>query len=409
MLAPRSRYGVASARLLIAASSWLAVLPAWAAETSQPRQIVVRVSREALDPFVEKQVDTTRPVAETVLGTYVTGKARTTGKPAVDFVPNPRQATFVVSLKGATVSRTVGTSGPATIYTRAETFFTATKEIRFEPGKGFVAQPAKITARTRAITEGIGTRRGGLIGRIVSRRAWARVNQVRPQVEAIARQKAERRIAAAFDDYLKTKLARLNRMTDVRPTLAVVLGSEGAPRFISRTTRDHLEIAAAPANAPGQFLLPAATAQSDATFQIFVHNSLFGRPLAGAFELLDRTDGETSLAGRALAAVPDVLRHRLGVPEIPPLPIRTGPNLGYQKADDWIVVNIGGEGTPNGEVLVAAEQPRVWTSADGRYRCYAEKVDVTDEAVTLKRISDGQVVTVPLVRLSEADRNVVLR
>jgi hypothetical protein len=29
--------------------------------------------------------------------------------------------------------------------------------------------------------------------------------------------------------------------------------------------------------------------------------------------------------------------------------------------------------------------------------------------VTLKRMNDGQVVTVPLVRLSEADREIVLR
>ena len=409
MLAQRSRYGVAAAQFLFAAGSWLAVLPAWAAETSQPRQIVVRVSREALDPFIEKQVDTTRPVAETVLGTYVTGKARTTGKPTVDFVPNPRQATFVVSLKGATVSRTVGTSGPATIYTRAETFFTATKEIRFEPGKGFVAQPARIAARTRAITEGIGTRRGGLIGRIVSRRAWARVNQLRPQVEAIARQKAERRIAAAFDDYLQTKLARLNRMTDVKPMLALVLGSEGEPKFISRTTRDHLELAAGTVNAPRQIMLPAATAQSDATFQIIAHNSIFGRPLAGMFKSLDQTDGESNFAGRALAAMPEVLRNRLGLPELPELPIQAGPKLDYQTADDWLVVNIGGEGRPNREYLVAAGQPRLWTSADGRYQCYAEKVDATEDAVTLKRMSDGQVVRVPLDRLSEADRQVVLR
>jgi hypothetical protein len=404
MLAARSCRAATAARALVAAGVCFVSLPAEADDATRSRQIVVRVSREALDPFIEK-VDTTRPVEEMILGAHVAGKARTTGEPAVEFVENPRQATFLVSLKGATVSRTVGSSGPATVYTRAETFFTATKEIRFEPGKGFVAQSARIAASTRAITEGIRTRRGGLIGRIVSRRAWQRVNALRPQVEAIARQKAERRIAAAFDEYLKTKLARLNRMTDVRPTLALVLGSEGEPKFISRTTRDHLEIAAGPANAPGQFLLPAAAAQSDAPFQIFVHNSILGQPLAGAFKLLDQR-GNSSFAGRVLAAMPDVLRNRLGLPE---LPIRAGPNLDYQTTDDWIVVNIGGEDTPDTEVLVAAGQPRVWTSADGRYRCYAEKVDATEDAVTLKRMSDGQVVRVPLDRLSAADRDIVLR
>jgi hypothetical protein len=51
----------------------------------------------------------------------------------------------------------------------------------------------------------------------------------------------------------------------------------------------------------------------------------------------------------------------------------------------------------------------MWTSADGRYTCYAEKVSATPDSVTLKRMNDGQVVTVPLVRLSETDRQVVLR
>jgi hypothetical protein len=405
MLAPRTFYGAAATHSLIAAIGCFAALPARAADTSQPRQIVVRVSRDAFDPFTEKQIDTTRPVAEVVLGTYVTGKARTTGEPSVNFVENPRQATFVVSLKGATVSRTVGTSGPATVYTRAETFFTATKEIRFVPGKGFVAEPAKIAASTRAITEGIRTRRGGLIGRIVSRRAWAKVNQVRPQVEAIARQKAERRIAAAFDDYLQTKLARLNQMTDIKPTLALLLGSEGEPKFLSRTTRDHLEVAIGPADAPAQILAPASLAAAP-PMQIFVHNSVFGERLAEVLKLFNQADGKTNLAERALTAVPDMLQERFGLSQ---LAAQANPPLDYQATDDWFVVSIGGKPAVNGTVQVAAIQPRTWTSADGRYTCYAEKVAATADSVTLKRMNDGQVVTVPLVRLSEADRQVALR
>jgi hypothetical protein len=407
MLAHRIRFGPAAPPVLIAVGMCVAVLPCQAEDATQPRQIVVRVTREVFDPFVERHVDTTRPVAEVILGTYVSGKARTTGTPSFEFAENPRQATFVVSLKGATVSRTVGGSGPATIYSRAETFFTATKEVRFEPGQGFVAQPAKIAARTRVITEGIRTRRGGLIGRIVSRRAWSRVNELRPQVEAIALQKAQRRITSAFDDYVQTKLARLNQMTDVKPAIAMLLGGEGEPKFLSRTTRDNLEIAVAAADAPARILAPSSTPGAPPV-QLFVHNSIFGPRMADVLKRFDATDGQTNLAEQALATVPDVLRERFGLPQ---LAIQASPRLDYQSTDKWLVVNIGGEPSANAATHVAADadQPRMWTSADGRYSCYAEKVSATSDSVTLKRMNDGQVVTVQLARLSEADRQVALR
>ena len=84
--------------------------------------------------------------------------------------------------------------------------------------------------------------------------------------------------------------------------------------------------------------------------------------------------------------------------------------MNYQTADEWIVIRVGGEAITGGkEQQVAADLPRMWTSADGRFTCYAGKISNTADSVTLKRMTDGEVVTVPLVRLSEADRQVALR
>jgi hypothetical protein len=185
MIAARSFAGSLRAVAAIAALGAVLVASAFAEDSSQPRQIVVRVSRDAVTPLADMQIDTTTPVEDVILGTYVRGKARTTGQPAVEFVANPNQATFAVLLKGATVSRTVGRNGPATIYTRADTHFTATTQVRFEPGRGFVAERAKIAATTRATNEGIGTRRG-LVGWIVHRRACGVAGS--QTGEAIARQ-----------------------------------------------------------------------------------------------------------------------------------------------------------------------------------------------------------------------------
>jgi hypothetical protein len=376
-----------------------------AADAPQPRQIVVRVSKDAVAPLADKQIDRTTPVDDVVLGTHVRGKARTTGQPSVKFVEDPNQATFAVAINGATVSRTIGRNGPAIIQSRVDTHFTATTQIRFEPGRGFVAQPAKIATTTRMTNEGIGSRRGGLIGWIVRRRASREVAASRGEVEAIARQKAERRITAAFDEYLQVRLARLNAMTDVKPAIALLLGGDQQPQFVTRTTRDFVEIALSSAGAPMPADLPVSD-QPAAPVQVWVHKSTMGEQLATVLKLFDQTDTGTNLAERALASVPDMLKDKLGLPRHA---AEARPPLNYQTAADWIVIQIGGEAITGGTQSVASDQPRMWTSADGRHTCFAVRVNSSPDCVTLKRMVDGQVVTVPLVRLSESDRKIALR
>ena len=52
--------------------------------------------------------------------------------------------------------------------------------------------------------------------------------------------------------------------------------------------------------------------------------------------------------------------------------------------------------------------PRTWTSSNGRFSVEAELVDVEDGKAQLKK-SDGQVIGVPLLSLSAADREHVKR
>lgn len=47
---------------------------------------------------------------------------------------------------------------------------------------------------------------------------------------------------------------------------------------------------------------------------------------------------------------------------------------------------------------------RTWTTADGLFKVEAEFVSAIQESVELKRKSDGKTITVPLVKLSPADR-----
>jgi hypothetical protein len=306
-------------------------------EPGAPRRVVIRMTPEAFAPIVDRDVDETRPVQDVVLGTAVVGKSRTTGKPKVDLLDDDKCASFVLTLKGTTVSRTVGHNGPAVIHSRSETEFTATKRVVYEPGKGFVAAPAKIDARTRIITEGLGSTRPGIRGRIVERRAAPQVAASRPAAEEIVRQKAMRRVSAAFDRQLAGRLERLNRMIEMREAIAFVLAGQTEPRYSFCTRNGCVEIVAstgAEDDSAAAVELPQLD-KAGAPVQIWVHESLVGDNVAlllKQFDLLRREPGD---AISTLEKLPAAFQ-----------PPQAGPStqsertVDYATAEDWIVVLI---------------------------------------------------------------------
>src|SRR5262249_20916350 len=106
------------------------------------------------------------------------------------------------------------------VHSRSETTFIATKRVVFVPGKGFFIEPAKVTATTKTSTESIESRRGGIAGRIISRVAASEIEENRDQISAIAQERAERRIATAFDKVLQQRLDRLNSRMNLQLSLA---------------------------------------------------------------------------------------------------------------------------------------------------------------------------------------------
>src|SRR5687768_13735450 len=57
-------------------------------QSAEPRQIVVRLSRDVFDSLVEDQVDRTTDVTDVILGANVRGRARTRGAPKLDLIPD---------------------------------------------------------------------------------------------------------------------------------------------------------------------------------------------------------------------------------------------------------------------------------------------------------------------------------
>jgi hypothetical protein len=250
--------------------------------------------------------------------------------------PDPDSAAIQVVFCGTTTSRTVGRNGPAIIYSRSQTRFTATKQIVFEAGKGFYALPAAINATTQTTTEDIRSTRRGLIGRMVVRRAWRKVAENKSLTTEIARQNAQARIRAAFDRQMDGMLAQLNRAAELRETLAMLRGGNGEPRYLCRSTENYVEFVSRPANGkrcpPG----PPDLADFEGPIQVWVHRSVFPNDLAPAIAQvrLARSAIE-QLVERVTRVVPVSLD-----PQQPPAQLsgRTPP-MQFQIVDDWSVLS----------------------------------------------------------------------
>ena len=301
-----------------------------------PQLIVVRLSEEWFTSRIDKEIEEDSPVDQVILGTRVRGTARTLGKPTVRLDRDPDNASLQVVFTGTTTSRTIGRNGPAVIYSRSLTQFTATKRIAFEAGKGFYALPAEIQATTRTTTEDIRSTRRGLVGRLVVRRAWRKVAENKPLTTEIARRSAQARIRAAFDRQMEAMLAQLNRAADLRETLAMLRGGSGEARYLCRSTENYVEFVSRPPNGEACPPGPPALGNFEAPIQVWVHRSLIPGDLAPAIAQVRLVRSAVEeLVERVTKVVPVSLEE----PAVQDRPPTKAPAVQYQFVDDWTVLS----------------------------------------------------------------------
>lgn len=277
--------GVHVARMLfsLAALAGSPVGQADDAKVAAPsRHIIVRVSGEYFAPLIERPIDETLPVDEEILGVRAVGDARVQAQPVLILTDDPRRAAFTVALSGKIDSRTTGRKGPVEIRSRSATQFTAIKRVAFEPGRGFVGQPAQIETQTDSRTERILPDRGGPLGRAIERRAWLRVVQSRQAVEQIIRGKIELRIQDTFERLLAARLARVNWLAQQRLAWSIAL-ADAKPTYSCCTSAGFLHIAASSTETACQpMTLPA-----NPPVQVWVHENVVGDWTASLLRLCD--------------------------------------------------------------------------------------------------------------------------
>jgi hypothetical protein len=287
-----------------------------------------------------------------MLGTPVTGTARLVGKLRMRPVPSPDKACFNAVFQGAIYCRTVGHNPQVTVHSHSITRFTASKEIVFEPGKGFSALPTKIAATTQCFTDGMNPNRGGLIGRIIERRASEQIAADRPQVTAIIRQKAIERINARFDEFMSEELAQLNKAVEVQTRLAQLRTRVGSRKLIARTTPAYIEIADAIYQDDGSEApldLPATT-RHDYPIEIWVHGSLLPDTLVEPLKAIF-TSPDDSAVVKALSAWPGPLAQEAATA------IRSlvsENKVAIQEVGEWFVVDIKAPPANNAVATITA-------------------------------------------------------
>lgn len=326
--------------------SWLTSLPVTdepaAAADAQPAAlpahlVVVRFPAQMLEGMIDRKIDITTPVKDVILGTPVTGVARLVGQPCVELCPSNDEARFKVVVKGTVYSRTIGHGGPANVYGHSITHFTATKEVVYDPGEGFRSSPTKVAASTQCFTDSIAPSRGGIVGRIIQRRAGEQVAAQHDQLTAIARQRATQRIEVAFESRLNERIAQLNQTVDFQVQLASLRNREGTRRLCARTTPQFLELADA-IDSSAEITLPTRelAAGGKPSVEIWVRSSLVPEKLADTLQTIF-TSPDQSTVLNAMAILPGTLGKKAAAIITA---LASENKVAVQNVGEWFVIDL---------------------------------------------------------------------
>lgn len=234
----------------------IAVLPKWSLP-SQPETktrmvpaalVYVRVSRDFLESYVEREVNRTKPVRDSILGTRVVGESDTQGKTRLELLPTKGKLAAKISFEGTVHARTQGYNGPVVLHQIADSTFHASKTISLD-SSGLKVTSANASAPTHLTTTGIDSSLPRLRGRIARRIAWRRLASSNAEAERITADHTAAIIGDDFDRSIDKSMAKIQDVFKSKiPELSADRGMMTAEIRL-RTNTDSIEIAMVRLNA----------------------------------------------------------------------------------------------------------------------------------------------------------------
>ena len=247
--------------------------------------LYIAASERMFSALLATPIQTVEPVRQQVDGATIVGQGVTSILPSVDCIADPNTARVDLRLGGTMSIRARAMKGPATIYTRIGTEFSAVKPFWLD-GSGIRTSSASCRANCRMKIDGARTRSGSrLMGEVVKNAATKRKSQMQRDTARRTAQSVVQRIDRQIDDFLcKAQTADRTKTGEpaVLPALRTMPGRMGQSVAYSTTER-HLKIRTwemesrclGPAKRPP---VVAEAAQGDLVLRI--HQSTLNRALS---------------------------------------------------------------------------------------------------------------------------------
>jgi hypothetical protein len=238
--------------------------------------VYVRVSRDFLEEFVERNVRKHKPVRDCILGARIAGESLTLGKTRLTLIPSNVDLRANIRFDGTVRSRTRGYKGPVVLHNIADSTFHARKLIALDDDFGLSVAPAVTNIATRLRTMCITTSLPRLRGRIATRIAWRRVSRSHGQAEAITEDHTADDIRSDLDARINRSMAHVQRVFGSKiPELET--GRSPVPtdvRFRCRTEYLEMALVREDATVEERKLRPPP-AQENSDVSLRVHRTLF--------------------------------------------------------------------------------------------------------------------------------------
>ncbi|MEO2020039.1 MAG: hypothetical protein ABGZ53_37385 [Fuerstiella sp.] len=151
------------------------------------------------------------PVADCILGAWVTGSQVTDTTVRADVKPSAGTARFDLVVDGRTKTNTKGRKSPATIYSKGNHTFTIRKPLLFD-GSGFSTEDANMDVEIDNRTVRVSTNydRVPILGGIAKKMAWKEVQKKQYQADGIAARKLAGRALPKFEEEANDQLVKAN-------------------------------------------------------------------------------------------------------------------------------------------------------------------------------------------------------
>ncbi len=268
---------------------WRVPVERSASQLARPANLRVSVSEEFLNRLVARDDVQPGPVRDNVLGADVTGRQTTTSRLVLDLRPSRDRAYAAFVLTGDVQMQVTGTTPQAMVDTAGQHHFVAVKDVFFD-GRLLSTKHATVFVRARNQTVGATTPlSGSVLGGLAERIAYRTAERMRPESEAIARDRLAEKVYPTFDGEIDKQLSTANKLLKQQLRKRLDLAQLAPSSQFVSTTDNRLEYGAV---IGGKSVTVAArvpdvtvtedSSKADGALRLMLHESLLN-------ELIERT------------------------------------------------------------------------------------------------------------------------